>query len=51
MKNVFIEGIQGTGKSTLMKSLNEKLNGKRLISTCIDFLFYLWDNDPYSKNA
>lgn len=27
MKNIFIEGIQGTGKSTLMKSLNEKLNG------------------------
>ena len=27
MKNIFIEGIQGSGKSTLMKSLYEKLNG------------------------
>lgn len=27
MKNVFIEGIQGTGKTTLMRSLAEKLDG------------------------
>lgn len=27
MKNVFIEGIQGAGKTTLMRSLYEKLDG------------------------
>ncbi|TCL53743.1 hypothetical protein EDD76_1262 [Kineothrix alysoides] len=27
MKNIFIGGIQGTGKTTLMKSLYEKLDG------------------------
>lgn len=30
MKNIFIEGIQGSGKSTLMKSLYEKLDGYHL---------------------
>ena len=27
MKNIFIEGIQDSGKTTLMKSLYEKLDG------------------------